>query len=442
MRDSPIFKGLSETSFNTIEPFKNTFRKHWRKVLKAGEVVALGATLNYLILIYVPTFLRNNRGFVSQHVIGLSTMALVIVIIFCVVGGVLSRFVSRRIFLQVLAAIMLVGAYPAAYLLSHGSLAEIAAVQFASAVVEGLYFGLQMTYLVNLFPTGVRVTALSVGYNLGYAVFASLPPLLAAYFVHFVAPTWVFFWLLVIPALVSGISLIARNLPQLIFIPGLCFDKGLWRYQVARFRDNYNCRVWLVNSNKLEKNCQNLLAFAHNKRFNLIAHSTLGVGVALSVAAQHPELIKKLICFPAWVAPNDFTRDFLKQSIEQVENGQFSLFKRTLRDFCVGKKVKGRAKILAQINKIQDGVPAEQMIRQSYLLLNDIDVTDELSKITADVLIVNPVEGDPFVTKEQTEHLSASLKNGMTVGIHSSGHISPYISPNEANVLIEMWLNK
>ena len=442
MRESPEFSGVNETNFYNPDPVKKTIKKHWRSVLKAAEVVALGATLNYLVIIYLPTFLQGIRGFKPSTVLGLSTVALAVVFCMCIVGGILARYFSRRIALQVLAIIVLILAWPVSYVFAHGSLHQVAMAQLLCAAIEGLYFGLQMTFLVGLFPIGVRFTALSIGYNIGYAIFAGLPPLVAAYLIRFVSPTWVFFWILLVTALISATSLIARNLPRMVFIPGLCFDKTFWRYQLARFRDAYNCKVWLVSSKHMEKNCQRLMKKAGSKPFFLIAHSTLGVGVGLAAAASYPEQVKKLVCFPGWVKPNEFTCDFLRQSIKQVEDGQFDVFKRTLRDFAVGEEVKDRDNVLKIVKKIQDGVSAEQMIRQCYLLLEDADVTDLLPKIKADTLVVNSAFGDPFFSKEEAEQLSAALKNGMTTNVQNSGHLIPVTAPSESNALIEMWLTK
>ena len=227
--------------------------------------------------------------------------------------------------------------------------------------------------------------------------------------------------------------------PKLLFISGLCFSADLFKYQAAYFKDSAHCKTYLPRYNTMAKNVDNLLTLFKGK-FSIMAHSSLGAGIALAAAAIAPDRIDKLICLPGWVKVNSYTREFVKESLHQIQQGGFDLFKQTLRNIAVGEKTPNRDKILGEIKAIQDDVPLAQAIQQCQLLLNDLDVTDHLSQVMAPTLIIHNIANDPFLTQEDVDRLIAQLPNARTSRVENSSHLLPYTQPKAVNALSEFWL--
>jgi MFS transporter, MHS family, proline/betaine transporter len=77
----------------------------------------------------------------------------------------------------------LVLALPLFWLMRHPDPILIWLGQFLYVLLLGTYMGGQPAAMVELFPRNVRVTAVSIAYNLGIGLFGGLAPVLVTYLI-------------------------------------------------------------------------------------------------------------------------------------------------------------------------------------------------------------------------------------------------------------------
>ena len=281
---------------------------------------------------------------------------------------------------------------------------------------------------------------MSIGYNIGYALFAGFTPFILDYFIQVMPAAMAFYSVLAGGAIFSLLGLLIGKRKNILFIPGLCFGERLFSFQKDYFQDTVHCKTYLIEHNCLHRNIEKIAGYFPGEEFMIVAHSSLGAGVALAAAAELPQRIKKVICFPGWVKPNDFTVKFLEESLQQITKGQFSAFKQTLAGAAISEAQVDRQVVLRRLREeVQNAIPINQAMRQIILLKDHLDITSYLKKIIAEVLVVRNIDNDPWFAKEEAIQLSEALQFSRHVAIDNAGHLAPYTSEKEANALIEVW---
>ncbi|GHA73223.1 MFS transporter [Formosimonas limnophila] len=156
----------------------STLFKHYRlELLVSIGILAAGTTATYTIISYVVTYaktflkLDGDAAFLVQ-----AASALWMVVLIPIVGrfsdkfGVLGRpKILLGAFLPYL--LILIPAYQ--WLLLNPSIERLWALQLLLCTLIAVAFGVLSTVLTELFPTQVRASGISIGYNLGVLIFGA-----------------------------------------------------------------------------------------------------------------------------------------------------------------------------------------------------------------------------------------------------------------------------
>ncbi len=97
--------------------------------------------------------------------------------------GALSDKVGRKPLLLFGAGGVAIFGYPLIWLMHHPDFEMILLGQLGFSVLIGAYFGAGPATLTEMFPRRVRVSALSIGYNVGLAIFGGTTPLIATWLI-------------------------------------------------------------------------------------------------------------------------------------------------------------------------------------------------------------------------------------------------------------------
>jgi MFS family permease len=197
MRESPLFAKLKTEGRVSKNPLKESFAH--RKNLKYVLLALFGATAGqgvvwYTGQFYALTFLQKPLNLDWRLAYPLVATALLAGTPFFVVFGRLSDRIGRkRIMLGgcLLAALTYVPIYAATKALANPSMAEavtelplancagIVALLFVQMLYVTMVYGPIAAFLVELFPTSIRYTSMSLPYHLGNGWFGGFLPLIA-----------------------------------------------------------------------------------------------------------------------------------------------------------------------------------------------------------------------------------------------------------------------
>jgi MHS family proline/betaine transporter-like MFS transporter len=181
--ESPTFKNLKESGQLSDSPVREAFKYHWRTILTIVGSTCVGSVNFYIIFVYLTTFLTDETHIPLSKALDINTLSMVALLILTPTFGYLSDKVGRKPFLIAGCIIIAIFAYPLFRVLTIGNVTYDMLVQLVFALGLSMVFGPYGAMIVEQFPARVRMSAISIGYNLGFAVFGGTAPLLATYLI-------------------------------------------------------------------------------------------------------------------------------------------------------------------------------------------------------------------------------------------------------------------
>jgi MHS family proline/betaine transporter-like MFS transporter len=177
--DTPDFIRLRESAGLAANPLKETFtsRRNLKNLTLAISVPLLNSSGYYILFAYMPTYLSRELKFSQSQGLTVTALSLLVMVVCIPLAAKISDRMGRRPVLLTSAIGMAVLAYPCYKLMASGSLPAAVAGAMVMALLFSGHAGLIHAFLVELFPTRIRNTAYSIGYNVSTAVFGGAAPL-------------------------------------------------------------------------------------------------------------------------------------------------------------------------------------------------------------------------------------------------------------------------
>jgi len=164
-------------------PFVEACRRYWADMLRVTAMTAWWAASYWLLLVYMTTYLVEFEHVDRPLAFEINTANMAVLMVVAPFGALLSDTIGRKRVLLAACGAGLVLALPLFWLMRHPDPILIWLGQFLYVLLLGTYMGGQPAAMVELFPRNVRVTAVSIAYNLGIGLFGGLAPVLVIYLI-------------------------------------------------------------------------------------------------------------------------------------------------------------------------------------------------------------------------------------------------------------------
>jgi len=181
--ETPKYKQIAEDTNLSKKPLLDALKYHPKEFF-----IAIGFTIHwtasyYLLLTYMPTYVSK----VVKLPMSLALLCNVIVIFFFVslvpvMGWLSDRFGRKPLLISSTIGFALLS-YPLFSIMEHSGFAVILLFQMLLSVFEAAYSGPGPAAIAEVFPTNVRASALSVGYNIAVAAFGGTAPFISTYLI-------------------------------------------------------------------------------------------------------------------------------------------------------------------------------------------------------------------------------------------------------------------
>jgi MHS family shikimate/dehydroshikimate transporter-like MFS transporter len=179
--ETPVFQNFQKQAEAQRAPLKQVLIEHPRMVitavaLKVSEIswAIVGAVFS---IVYVTQKLHLPRGFALEAI---QIAAFVQMLVSPLYGWISDRIGRKPIYI-VACLFSMAYAFPMFWLMDFGSQWAITlAVLIAIGVGQGIMFGVGAALMPELFPTGVRYTGASLGFQVGAALSGGFSPLIMA----------------------------------------------------------------------------------------------------------------------------------------------------------------------------------------------------------------------------------------------------------------------
>ncbi len=181
--ESPEFITAKETTTDTETAIVGVLRRNKLAVILAIGAIAVSTCLNYFIT-YVPTYAVDSLGMDSSAGF-YATLVSGIVLLLCtpLAGYLCDRLGRLKMMIPAAIAVMILTWFLFSWAVASNALSVLILVVAIFSLLKATYYGPLASVMGDIFPTRTRGTGLSLGYNIGVAVFGGLTPLAAAWLI-------------------------------------------------------------------------------------------------------------------------------------------------------------------------------------------------------------------------------------------------------------------
>ena len=171
-------------SNDSANPIIDAFRTEWRAVTQVIGINIFNAVGFYLMFVYAVTWLIKEVKVPRSDALDINSLSLAVLLVLVPVFGALSDKVGRKSLLLFGSGGAVLLGYPLIVLMHHVDFAMVMMGQIGFAILLAAYLSAIPATLTEMFPSRVRVSALSVGYNISLAIFGGTTPLVATWIIE------------------------------------------------------------------------------------------------------------------------------------------------------------------------------------------------------------------------------------------------------------------
>jgi MHS family proline/betaine transporter-like MFS transporter len=209
LEETPVFRQEVAAARAVRLPVTRVLREQPLELAAGLGVSILWAAAVYVLLIFMPIYLQRTLGFTEAQAYGGSLLENVAFVAGCFLFGALADRIGARKVQLWGAVALLVGVLPLLWWLEQARAPGVLyPVLIAFGLLAASYTGVAPTTLSNMFPARVRVTGVSLAYNVAFTIFGGFAPpaILAATRAGYVlAPAW-YVALAAVPALIAALT--------------------------------------------------------------------------------------------------------------------------------------------------------------------------------------------------------------------------------------------
>ncbi|SDU44431.1 MFS transporter [Pseudomonas mandelii] len=177
LSETPVFMAMQAKREAAVElPLRTVLREHRLAILPAMLLTCVLTSAVVVFVVITPTMMQKTFGMTASHTFALSALGIVFLNIGCVLAGLLVDRIGawRTVMLYSLLLPLGIGVLYTC-LITGGQWIGLA---YAIAGLSCGVVGAVPSVMISLFPARIRVSGISFTYNIAYAAWASVTPLL------------------------------------------------------------------------------------------------------------------------------------------------------------------------------------------------------------------------------------------------------------------------
>jgi predicted MFS family arabinose efflux permease len=177
LSETPVFMAMQAQREATVElPLRTVLREHRLAMWPAMILTCVLTSAVVVFVVITPTMMQKTFGMTASHTFALSALGIVFLNIGCVIAGLLVDRIGAWRTVMLYSFLLPLGIGVLYTSLIIGS--EWIGLAYAIAGLSCGVVGAVPSVMVSLFPARIRVSGISFTYNIAYAAWASITPLL------------------------------------------------------------------------------------------------------------------------------------------------------------------------------------------------------------------------------------------------------------------------
>lgn len=186
MPETPDFKKIQKQKLIEHHPISSLI-KHadiFKKLLIVFSLASSWGIFYQTLFVWMPTYLTEVQGYNNSVALEINSFYILCFACFILGVGYLADAIPRKFILTVSCIAMILLAYPLFLMLSSGSLWKAYVAMGIFTIIFSLYLPTAFVTMVESFHTELRFTGLSLGFNVGLAIFGGTCPLIATWLIE------------------------------------------------------------------------------------------------------------------------------------------------------------------------------------------------------------------------------------------------------------------
>ncbi len=163
--ESPVYTEAKAAGTLSQSPVKEAFTKEPRKMFQGFAFYMFVTIPFYILAIYMIGYTQKHLGFSADDALQINSLAMVAMFLPIWFSAQAADKYGRRPVLMVTIVAMMLVTYPAFMMMQSGIYWQVLLAQAAMAFILGSYLAPIPALLVELFPTRIRYTGMSLSYN-------------------------------------------------------------------------------------------------------------------------------------------------------------------------------------------------------------------------------------------------------------------------------------
>lgn len=181
--ETPVFLEIAEKTSNH-NPLVKTLRDHYRELAVAVILSSLQGVAFFLLFMFMPTMYSKFLQIPMSVALFINTAAMLVLVILIPVMAHFSDRIGRKPFLYVSTFLYMVASPLLFFMITTGDMLKIVLSHVTFSLISSMFMSILPTVLIEIFPSDVRNTAFSVGYNISLGIFGGTVPMVATYLIH------------------------------------------------------------------------------------------------------------------------------------------------------------------------------------------------------------------------------------------------------------------
>jgi MHS family proline/betaine transporter-like MFS transporter len=179
--ETPKFIELEYEEMIDKQPVIDVFRKATKEFIKTFSLSTFQAVGFYTIFVYIANHLSVFIKMPKSTALTINTISMIVLAFLIPFFGWISDKIGRKPIILFSTGFTILASYPLFSFISTGTVENALIGQIIFAVVVAGFMAILPTTLVEIFPTQIRNSGYSIGYNLPFAIFGGTAPLIATY---------------------------------------------------------------------------------------------------------------------------------------------------------------------------------------------------------------------------------------------------------------------
>jgi metabolite-proton symporter len=204
--ETPLFTRVLEQQEVAKAPVPEAVKHHWPEIALSAFARLAEQAPFYIFTVYVLTYGTKELGLQRNFLLNAVLLAAIISLFTTPFFGYLSDVIGRRRMYIIGALTILVFAFPYFGLLNTKMSALVVLAVVLSIVAHDMMYGPQAAFIAESFPTRLRYSGASLGYQLASVITGGPAPLIAAWLLHTFNSGYAISAYMAVTAVVSAIA--------------------------------------------------------------------------------------------------------------------------------------------------------------------------------------------------------------------------------------------